>query len=276
MGFRRKLVLRRLALVMLSDSIDCKFDQLRSAGPSSCKGTAMKKFPFSRSLALLVLAICVAGPIPAQPQAGGVSAKAKPVEIRISDGPMPMRVLVQSPADTVTDLQVICLFQSTPSNTLHGSLIEINGKLKGLLDRIRQPSMFRGELGETMLIIPPAGSLNARKLLVIGLGDSETFTSQRMELVGSIVYREANRLGVAHPFFAPTILDGGVTKFGTGQVSEEVVSGFLRGARMERALKGAGASHGQAVQDLTFLAGSTHAADTKHGIEKAFAGDAAR
>ncbi|MGA2984853.1 MAG: M17 family peptidase N-terminal domain-containing protein [Terriglobia bacterium] len=237
----------------------------------------MRKFSSLRSLTLLALAISMAGrvlagPVPAQPQAGGVSTLAKPAEIRIPTGPV--RVLVQSPADSVTDLQVICLFQSTPSNTLHGSLIEINGKLNGLLDRIRKPSMFRGELGETMLIIPPAGSLNARKLLVIGLGDSETFTPQRMELVGSILYGEANRLGVAHPFFAPTILDGGVTKFETGQVSEHVVSGFLRGARTERALTDAGALHGQAIQDLTFLAGPAHATDTQRGIERAIAADA--
>lgn len=239
----------------------------------------MRKFSFFRLRTLLALAISIAGrvlagPVPAQPQAGGVSTLAKPAKIRIPTGPV--RVLVQSPADTVTDLQVICLFQSIPSNSLHGSLSEINGKLNGLFDRIRKPSMFRGELGETMLIIPPGGSLNARKLLIIGLGDSETFTPQRMELVGSILYREANRLGVAHPFFAPTILDGGVTKFETGQVSEQVISGFLRAAATERALTDAGASQGQEIQDLTFLAGPTHAADTERGIEKAFAGDAAK
>lgn len=241
----------------------------------------MKKFLSFRSLALFSLAISMAGlvlagPVPALPHAGGVSTQAKPTEIQIGKGPLPIRILVQSPADTATDLQVICLFQSSPPNTLHGSLIEINEKLKGLLDRVRKPSMFRGDLGETILISPPPGTLNARKLLVIGLGDSQTFTPQRMEFVGSILYRESNRLGVAHPFFAPTILDGGVKKFGTGQVSELVVSGFLRAARTERALSDAGASQGQAIRDLTFLAGPTHASDTQQGIEKAVATDIGR
>jgi hypothetical protein len=227
----------------------------------------MKKLPSRRLPALLALAISVVAlvlgsPAPAPSQAGGFSTQAKPAEIQIPNGPLPFRILVQSPADTVTDLQVICLFQSIPSNTLHGSLVEINKKLKGLLEQVRKPALFRGEAGETILISPPAGSLNARKLLVIGLGDSQSFTPQRMELVGSIVYREANRLGVSHPFFAPTILDGGVTKFGTGQVSEQLVSGFLRAAHTERTLSDAGASQGQVIQDLTFLAGSAHASDT--------------
>src|ERR1700733_4628013 len=34
---------------------------------------------------------------------------------------------------------------------------------------------------------------------------------------GEILYTEASRLGVVHPFFAPTILDGRVGKFATGQ-----------------------------------------------------------
>jgi hypothetical protein len=97
-----------------------------------------------------------------------------------------------------------------------------------------------------------------------------------MELVGTILYREATRLGVSHPFFAPTILDGGVAKFGTGEISEQVVSGFLRAARTERALKDAGAGPEQTIQALTFLAGPTHASETRQGIEKAIAADAVR
>jgi hypothetical protein len=69
--------------------------------------------------------------------------------------------------------------------------------------------------------------------LLIGLGDPATFTPPRMELVGSIVYRESNRLRIAHPYLAPTVIDGGVTKFGTGQVAESFIAGFLRGARTD-------------------------------------------
>ena len=201
-------------------------------------------------------------------EAARQAAQAKPTEFQVSNAPIPTRVLVQGPAETDTELQIICLFESTPENTLHGSLVEINEKLKGLLDKIRKQELFRGELGETILIAPPAGSLAAKKLLIIGLGDSQNFTPQRMEFVGSIVYRESNRLGIAHPFFAPTILDGGVTKFKTGQVAERFYAGFLRAARTEKMLKDAGASPGQVLQDLTFLAGPTHAADTQHALER--------
>ena len=204
-------------------------------------------------------------------EAARQAAQAKPAEFQVSNAPIPTRVLVQSPAETDAELQIICLFESAPENTLHGSLVEINEKLKGLLDKIRKPELFRGELGETILLVPPVGSLEAKKLLIIGLGDSENFTPQRMEFVGSIVYRESNRLGIAHPFFAPTILDGGVAKFNTGQVAERFYAGFLRAARTEKILKEAGTSKGQVLQDLTFLAGPTHAADTQRALERVVA-----
>jgi hypothetical protein len=178
-------------------------------------------------------------------------------------------VLVQSPADTVTELQIICLFESTPENTLHGSLAEINEKLQDLLDQIRNPALFGGRLGETLLITPSTGNLPARNLLIIGLGDSQTFTPQRMELVGSIAYRESSLLGDVHPYFAPTILDGGVARYTTGEVSEKFMTGFLHAARTEKILQGLGASRGKLLQDLTYLAGPAHANDTKQGIQKA-------
>jgi hypothetical protein len=231
-----------------------------------CEGDAMTRLCLLGLFVLLGLTSAIA---PAQE--AEKPAQAKPAEIRIQGAPIPTRVLTQSPVDTATELQIICLFESTPENVLHGALQETNEKLQGLLDQIRQPTLFRGELGETLLIKPIPGSLHARRLLIIGLGDSQTFAPQRMELVGSIAYREANRLGIAHPYFAPTILDGGVSKYSTGEASEQFILGFLRAARTEQILKSKAGSTNQFPQDLTYLAGPTHATDTQQGIEKGFA-----
>jgi len=220
---------------------------------------------------LLVALACVAGSVEARAQSPETPAVGKSVELRVGNGPIPMRVLVESPAETNTELQIICLFRLTPENTLHGSLIETNEKLKGLLDRIRKPDVFRGELGETMLLRPPAGTLGAKKLLIIGLGDSASFTPERMELVGAIAYREANRAGAVHPFFAPTVIDGGVTKYGTGEIAEQVIRGILRAMRGHQVVMDAGATQPAVIADLTYLAGAKHAEDTQQGMEKAIA-----
>lgn len=198
-------------------------------------------------------------------------AYAQPGVVEIEGAPVPIRILAQSPADTTTDLQVICLFSSSPVNALHGSLVEANEKMNGLLERIRKPELFRGELGETLLIAPPKGTLAAKRLLIIGLGDSQTFSPQRMQLVGEILYMEASRIGVAHPFFAPTILDGGVAKFATGEVAGQVIGGFLRAAAVAKALGDANASASQSVTALTFLAGAQNVNSTREGIARAIA-----
>ena len=78
-------------------------------------------------------------------------------------------------------------------------------------------------------------------------------------------------MGVAHPFFAPTILDGGVNKFATGQVAEQVIGGFLRAAATDKVLRDAKAAGGQGVAGLTFLAGPQNVASTNDGIQKAIA-----
>jgi hypothetical protein len=135
----------------------------------------------------------------------------------------------------------------------------MNEKLKGLLERIRKPELFRGEPGETLLLAPPQDSLGAKRLPISGLGDSQAFSPLRMQLVGEILYIEASRLGVTHPYFAPTILDGGVTTFATGTVAEQAISGFLRAAATEKVLMDANDSASQPVTALTFLAGPANA-----------------
>jgi Cytosol aminopeptidase family, N-terminal domain len=233
----------------------------------------MKKSSLLTFLVLLVMmsvSTSLCGP-PARAQTTGAANWSKVAMLQGRSTSVTTQVLLQSPAVTDTELQIICLFESAPENTLHGSLAEINGKLQGLLDQIRNPALFRGELGETLLIVPSTGSLPAKNLLMIGLGDSQTFTPQRMELVGSIAYRESSILGVVHPYFAPTVLDGGVARFATGEVSEKFMTGFLRAARTEKILQGVGASTGKLVQDLTYLAGPAHATDTKQGIQRAIA-----
>jgi len=178
-------------------------------------------------------------------------------------------VLAKSPADTQTDLQIFCLFRSSPSNPLYGSLSEIDAKLHGLLGQIRSPEFFNGELGETILFVPPPGTIAAKKVLIIGLGDSSSFTPERMYLVGKIAQREADRLGVAHPFFAPTVLDGGVTQFTTGEVAEQVARGFRDALAGESLLREKSAAPAFTVVDFTYLAGALHAVDTQNGIDRA-------
>lgn len=244
-------------------------------------GKAAKAYPTRLFRRSLLFFFCVAAMVFAQTPAKKGPALPATLPARgqvlpVQHSSFPVDVLVQGPADTQTELQVICLFHSDPSNTLHGSLIEMNEKLQGLLDRVRTPSLFAGDVGETLLIVPRSGTIPAQRLLIIGLGDSHTFTPARMNLVGTIVFAEASRLGVKHPFFAPTVLDGGVSGFNTGDVAEQFMRGFLRGRAIQTELDASGEAPRASIEGLTFLAGAAHAADTQAGIAKAFTAEGPR
>jgi hypothetical protein len=179
---------------------------------------------------------------------------------------LPVSVVSQHPSNADTDLLVFCLFRSSPRNKLMASLVDTDNKLHGLLTEVRRPGLFNGELGETMVLTPPPETMKPRKVLIIGLGDSESFTPARMYLVGKIAFLEADRLGVAHPFFAASILDGGVTKFTTGEVATFVVGGFRDALALEQTLHAHGDAGPPVVADFTYLAGPKNVPSTTAGI----------
>src|SRR5277367_462555 len=174
--------------------------------------------------------------------------------LSVPNDSIPVSVLAESPALTKTDLQAICLFQSDPDNTLNGSLREIDEHLGGLLSQIRKSNMFTGTLGQTLLIVPKPGTIPARRLLLIGLGDRESFSPDREQLIGFIFFEEAERLSISHPYFAPTVLDGGKTGLDTGEVAQHFLLGFLQAKATQDLLKHAGVSPATNPRSLTFLA----------------------
>jgi hypothetical protein len=206
----------------------------------------------SRITTLLVL-LCAVLPVRAQ-------------LLAVPGAGFPVNVLVQSPALTKTDLQAICLFRPDNATTLNGSLREIDEKLGGLLSQIRKTDLFNGGLGETLVITPKPGNIPARRLLLIGLGDLQSFSPDREQVVGFVFFEEAERLGISDPFFAPTVLDGGKSGVDTGEVAQQFLGGWLRAKASQDLLRHAGVSAGANPRSLTYLAGAAHAQRSRDGL----------
>ena len=142
--------------------------------------------------------------------------------------------LVQGPSSADTQLQVACVFEYT-DNDIHSSqalpanlngLVHLDEALKGEFTKIRQAGLFKGHSLETILISPPKGSMSAKKLLLIGLGDRNKFTPELMTSVGEVSVREAMRLGVSNFAFASDLKDAGIdspTGLVAGNVAESIV-----------------------------------------------------
>lgn len=170
---------------------------------------------------------------------------------------------VQAPSTQQTDLQIICVFEYTEGDIFNSppalprkvnGLVHVDDALKGLLTEFRKSGRFAGHALETLLITPPEGSMPAKKLLIIGLGDRNKFNADLMVSVGRIEMREALRLGVTSYSHASDLKDAGIDS-PTGAVAVNVIKGAIEAYETETFLKDHSLTSFQPMVSITMLAG---------------------
>ena len=172
-------------------------------------------------------------------------------------------MMVQSPSNEVTPLQIICVFEYVDGNIYNSppglpaaanGLAHVDKQLNGLLTDLMKSGRFEGHALETILLIPPAGSIAARKLMIIGLGNRKDFTPDLMINVGRVGMLEALRLGVSSYAQASDLKDGGVDS-PTAAVSQNMVKGMLEGYEADLFLQQRHAATKKSLTKVTVLAG---------------------
>ncbi|AZA62971.1 M17 family peptidase N-terminal domain-containing protein [Chryseobacterium indoltheticum] len=186
--------------------------------------------------------------------------------------------LVQGPSSADAQLQVACVFEYT-DNDIHSAqalpanlngLVHLDDALKGEFTKIRQSGQFKGHSLETLLITPPAGSMSAKKLLLIGLGDRNNFTPELMTSVAEVATREALRLGVTNFAFASDLKDAGIDS-PTALVAGNVVKGVVLANRSEIYLREHNLSKTKKLEKVYLLAGPAFFEVAGGGIQAAIA-----
>src|SRR5205085_4384620 len=127
-------------------------------------------------------------------------AAADDVKETVVEGPdkLSIKVRMEGPYTADTPLQVVCYFRYTAEGAkrMSGAPVELDKHLGGVIAALRERGEFKGDDLETLLITPPEGSIKAKALLLIGLGDEAGLSLERMERLGKVALREAQRLGV--------------------------------------------------------------------------------
>jgi len=123
-----------------------------------------------------------------------------------------------------------------------------------LITDLRKSGKFTGHALETLLITPPKGTIDARQLLLIGLGGRNKFTPDLMTDIGRIGMREALRLGVQSYSHASDLKDGGVDS-PTAVVAANVLKGALDAYQTQVYLQSKNASAFKPIKKITLLAG---------------------
>jgi hypothetical protein len=182
-----------------------------------------------------------------------------------------VKVRMEGPYTADAPLQVVCYFKYTPEGAkkMGGAPVELDKRLGGVIASLRERGEFVGDQLETILIIPPKGSIQAKALLLVGLGDEDALSLKLMEGVGRVALREAARLGVSSVAFAPLIRDQGNKKLGTGDVETAVVRGMLLAYDTEKRLQKEGLSKEFTLDTWNVEAGPDYFDETVTGVQKA-------
>jgi hypothetical protein len=184
-----------------------------------------------------------------------------------------LKVRMEGPYTADVPLQVVCYFRFTKDGAkrMSGAPVELDKHLGGVIAALRERGEFVGDELETCLILPKERSIEARALLLVGLGDEAKLSLDTMERVGKVALREAVRLGVPRVAFAPLIRDQGNTAFPTGEVARAVVRGMLLADDTERRLQKEKLAKAYTLEEWWVEAGPAYFDETVAGVRKASA-----
>lgn len=181
-----------------------------------------------------------------------------------------IRVRMQGPYDMETPLQVVCFFKhKAGGDTLLGAAEELDKELSGAITSLRDRGEFVGEELETLLITPPPGTITPKLLLLVGLGEEESLSLDRMERIGRAAVREAVRLKVTKVAFAPLARDQGSTRLAAGDAAVSIVRAVVLAYDTELRLQRDGLAAKHALTEWVQEAGPKYFDETVAGTERA-------
>ncbi|TDO24299.1 M17 family peptidase N-terminal domain-containing protein [Pedobacter duraquae] len=187
--------------------------------------------------------------------------------------------VVQGPSAQVSDLQVACVFEYTEGDIFNAppalpapvnGMVHLDHDMKGMITELRKSGKFIGHAYETILISPPKGTIGAKTLLLIGLGNRNSFDAAMMTTIGSVAMREALRLGVTNFSFASDLKDAGIDS-PTALVAGNVVKGIFDAYRTQTWLKDKKMAGFKPVTKVMLLAGPAFFTVAGQGIQDAIA-----
>jgi len=216
-------------------------------------------------LAVIISLLWDAPMLRAADQAAGVKETAVQAPLKVT-----VKVRMEGPYDADTPLQIVCYFKHKPAGdkTL-GAAVVLDKRLAGVIAALRNRSEFVGDELETFLLAPPPNTIKPKLLLLIGLGDEESLSADRMEKVGRTALRAAAMLGVGRIAFAPLIRDQGNSKLSAGDVAGSVLHGAILAYDTERRLAKQGLAKEFVLEEWAQEAGPQYFDETVTAVRNA-------
>lgn len=195
------------------------------------------------------------------------------VKEQLIEGPhsIHIRVRMEGPYTADTPLQAVCYFKYTKDGAkrMTGAPVELDKRLGGVINSLRTRGEFQGAPLETILIRPKEGTIKAKSLLLIGIGDESQLSLNTLEQVGQTALRQAKAVGATKVAFAPLLRDQGNSAFAVGAVETAVVKGMLLAYETELHLQNEALSNDYQLTDWNVEAGPAYFDETIAGVREA-------
>lgn len=109
------------------------------------------------------------------------------------------------------ELSCACIFEHEMNNrSFSGGLAHLDEALNGRLNEIRENNWFSAQLNDALLINQTPSTIQAPKVLLIGMGRPEDFTVEKIGTAIKTAVKTAHQLELKSVAFAPSILDTGL------------------------------------------------------------------
>ena len=105
-------------------------------------------------------------------------------------------------------------------------------------------------------------------MLLVGLGDEQTLSLDKMHRIGTVALREAVKLKATRISFAPALRDQGNTTLDTGDVSQAVVQGVILAYDTEKKLQKQGLAKPFTLNKWVMEAGSDFYKGTVASVQR--------
>ncbi|RFM30595.1 peptidase M17 [Deminuibacter soli] len=228
-------------------------------------------------MVLIAAAVLIMQGATAQQTAAKLPAAGTSAIIGKIDG-IEVEAMVQGPAAEITPLQVACVFEYTEGDFTNppalpaqlNGMLHLDKALNGIITELRRSGKFSGHAYETLLLTPAKGSIAAKQLLLIGLGDRNKFSADIMYTVGSIGMREALRLGVSSYAHASDLKDAGIDS-PTATVAQNVLKGAMDAYRTQVFLQKNNMDFFKPLTRITLLAGPAFFAPSGEALKEVIA-----
>jgi hypothetical protein len=202
--------------------------------------------------AVSLLLACVAA------SASAADSTATPKETVFDKKPLGIKLSIKmvGPYMQVADLQIICAFKhKAAGDTYQGAAKDFDDRVGGILSALRNRGQFVGELGESLLFTPPEGSIPAKRVLAIGLGEEKDLSLDSLHLVGRVAGRAAVWLKAKRVAWAPVIRDEGNATLDVGEGDRAFVEQMLAAYDTEKRLQAQGLADNFSIEEFVVEAG---------------------